>query len=130
MSVRDEMQAIFGQMFDSVFSESVTEFAGEYPGPGVFDPVTETTTSQPVRYSGRGVFHNYEANRIDGINIHVGDIQLIALINEVSDRPAVGHELSTTSVVPILGRPLTGYRIVRVGGDPAGVHHDLQLRKA
>ncbi|KSH58499.2 hypothetical protein AO969_05995 [Pseudomonas aeruginosa] len=128
--VRDEMQAIFGQMFDSVFSESVTSFAGEYPGPGVFDPVTETTTSQPVWYSGRGVFHNYEANRIDGINILVGDIQLIALINEVSDQPAVGHELSTTDVVPILGGPLAGYRIVRVGGDPAGVHHDLQLRKA
>ncbi|EJY6032469.1 hypothetical protein RJ122_005301 [Pseudomonas aeruginosa] len=130
MSVRDEMQAIFGQMFDSVFSESVTEFAGEFPGPGVFDPVTETTTSQPVRYSGRGVFHSYEANRIDGINIHAGDIQLIALTNEVAGRPDIGHLVETAEAVGILGMPAKGYRIVRVGGDPAGVHHDLQLRKA
>ncbi|MGA4816957.1 hypothetical protein ACPA9J_27690 [Pseudomonas aeruginosa] len=27
----------------------------------------------------------------------------------MSDRPAVGHELSTTDMVPILGGPLAGF---------------------
>lgn len=128
--MRNEMQAIFGELFDTVFNESVTAFSGQYMGPGTWDPVTETTTAQPVIYSGRGVFHEYDEDRIDGLNILVGDLLLIALVNEVEDRPKVGHELSTVDVVPILGTALTGYRIVTVGGDPAGVHHELQLRKA
>ncbi|MCY1463978.1 hypothetical protein D9M71_819480 [compost metagenome] len=113
-----------------MFDESVSAFSGQYMGPGTWDPVSETTAAQPVIYGGRGVFYNYDANRIDGVNILVGDVQLIALVNEVADRPEVGHEMSTADVVPILGVAMTGYRIVRVTGDPAGVHHDLQLRKA
>ncbi|WP_376784773.1 hypothetical protein [Pseudomonas nitroreducens] len=128
--MRDEMQAIFGELFDTIFNESVTTFSGQYMGPGTWDSVTETTTAQPVIYSGRGVFYNYDASRIDGLNILVGDLLLIALVNEVADQPKVGHELSTVDAVPILGTALTGYRIVSVSGDPAGVHHELQLRKA
>ncbi|MNG33840.1 hypothetical protein D3C84_1201760 [compost metagenome] len=60
----------------------------------------------------------------------MGDIQLIALVNEVEQRPEVGHLVATAAVVPILGLAMAGYRVVRVTGDPAGVHHDLQLRKA
>lgn len=128
--MRDEMQEIFGELFDDVFAESVTAFTGEYMGLGVFDPVTEETTAQPVIYAGRGVFHEYDEKRVDGLNIKFGDIQLIALTNEVDDRPDIGHLVETTQAVGILGMPAKGYRIVRVGGDPAGVHHDLQLRKA
>lgn len=128
--MRDEMQEIFGELFDDVFSESVTAFTGEYMGPGVVDPVTEETTAQPVIYSGRGVFHEYDEKRVDGLNIKFGDIQLIALTNEVAGRPDIGHLVETTAIVGILGMPAKGYRIVRVGGDPAGVHYDLQLRKA
>lgn len=128
--MRDEMQEIFGELFDDVFSESVTAFTGEYMGPGVIDPVTEETTAQPVIYAGRGVFHEYDEKRVDGLNIKFGDIQLIALTNEVADHPDIGHLVETTESVGILGMPAKGYRIVRVGGDPAGVHHDLQLRKA
>ncbi|WP_176514396.1 hypothetical protein [Pseudomonas faucium] len=128
--MRDEMQEIFGELFDDVFSESVTAFTGEYMGPGVVDPVTEETTAQPVIYAGRGVFHEYDEKRVDGLNIKFGDIQLIALTNEVAGMPDIGHLVETTNSVGILGMPAKGYRIVRVGGDPAGVHHDLQLRKA
>lgn len=128
--MRDEMQAIFGNLLDTVFNESVTAFTGQYLGAGTTDPVTEVTTKPTITYNGRGVFYNYDASRIDGVNILVGDIQLIALVNEVEQRPAVGHLLSTTDVVPILGVALAGYRVVSVGGDSAGVHHDLQLRKA
>ncbi|KWW18807.1 hypothetical protein AS889_04575 [Pseudomonas putida] len=128
--MRDEMQEIFGELFDDVFAESVTAFTGEYMGPGVFDPVTEETTAQPVVYAGRGVFHEYDEKRVDGLNIKFGDIQLIALTNEVAGRPDIGHLVETADNVGILGMPAKGYRIVRVGGDPGGVHHDLQLRKA
>lgn len=128
--MRDEMQEIFGELFDDVFAESVSAFTGEYRGPGVYDPVTEESTAQPVIYSGRGVFHTYSAERVDNINILTGDIQLIALINEVADKPAIGHMVETTDPVGILGWPMQGYRIIRVSGDPAGVHHDLQLRRA
>lgn len=128
--MRDEMQEIFGELFDDVFAESVTAFTGWYMGPGVFDPVTEETTAQPVVYAGRGVFHEYDEKRVDGLNIKFGDIQLIALTNEVAGRPDIGHLVETTANVGILGMPARGYRVVRVGGDPAGVHHDLQLRKA
>lgn len=128
--MRDEMQEIFGELFDDVFAESVTAFTGEYMGPGVFDPVTEETTSQPVIYSGRGVFYEYDTRRIDGLNIQIGDIQLIALVNEVQDRPDVGHLVETVDGVGILGAPARDYRVVRATGDPAGVHYDLQLRKA
>lgn len=128
--MRDEMQEIFGELFDDVFAESVTAFTVEYMGPGVFDPVTEETTAQPVIYAGRGVFHEYDEKRVDGLNIKFGDIQLIALTNEVTGRPDIGHLVETIDNVGILGMPAKGYRIVRVGGDPAGVHHDLQLRKA
>lgn len=128
--MRDEMQEIFGELFDDVFSESVTAFTGEYLGPGAYDPVTEETTAQPVIYAGRGVFHEYDEKRVDELNIKFGDIQLIALTNEVAGRPDIGHLVETTDIVGILGTPAKGYRIVRVGGDPAGVHHDLQLRKA
>jgi hypothetical protein len=128
--MRDEMQEIFGELFDDVFAESVTAFTGEYLGPGVYDPVTEETTAQPVIYSGRGVFHTYNVERIDNLNILTGDIQLIALVSEIAEKPAIGHLVETTDPVGILGSPMRGYRIIRVGGDPAGVHHDLQLRKA
>ena len=128
--MRDEMQEIFGALFDSVFAESVTSFTGEYMGPGVRDPITEETTAVPLIYGGRGVFHEYASERIDQLNILVGDIQLIALVNEVPDRPKVGHLIKTTAVVPILGAPMAGYRVVRAASDPAGVHHDIQLRKA
>lgn len=128
--MREEMQEIFGELFDDVFSESVTKFTGGYMGAGVTDPVSETTTAQPVIYTGRGVFYEYSADRVDGLNIKVGDIQLIALTNEVMDRPDVGHLIETADVVGILGIPAKGYRVHRVAGDPAGVHHDLQLRKA
>ena len=130
MGLRDELQADLAEAFNTDLADAVLAFTGEYMGPGVFDPVTEETTAQPVTYAGRGVFHEYDEKRVDGLNIKFGDIQLIALTNEVAGRPGIGHLVETTEIVGILGIPAKGYRIVRVGGDPAGVHHDLQLRKA
>ena len=77
-------------------------------------------------YTGRGVLDNYDSRRIDGMNIKVGDVLLICLANEVSDKPAVGHQITANDL--ITGLPAT-YRIVSPGIDPAKAHYEIQLRK-
>lgn len=94
MGLRDELQADLAEAFDTDLADAVLAFTGEYMGPGVWDPVNETTTAQPVTYTGRGVLSRYEDSRIDNINILVGDLRLTALANEVTDTPDVGHKLS------------------------------------
>lgn len=127
--MREQMQAIFGNLFDTIFDESVSDFVGSWRRPGSVDPITEKPTEELVTYNGRGVFYNYDADRVNELNIKTGDVQLIVLINEVSGRPDIGHEINTSEVVPILGVPALGYKVINVIGDPAGVHYDLQLRR-
>lgn len=126
MGLRDEIQAGLAEAFDEDLADAVSTFTGAYMGPGAWDPVTETTTAQPVTYAGRGVFDSYDSRRIDGLNILVGDVLLICLANEVTDKPAVGHEITANDLVT--GEPVT-YRIVSPGIDPAKAHYEIQLRK-
>lgn len=126
MGLRDDIQTDLAEAFDEDLADAVSTFTGTYMGPGVWDPVNETTTAQPVTYTGRGVLDSYDSRRIDGLNILVGDVLLIALANEVTDKPAVGHQITVTDL--ITGLPAT-YRIVSPGIDPAKAHYEIQLRK-
>ncbi|MBO9552222.1 glutamate 5-kinase [Pseudomonas sp.] len=126
MGLRDDIQADLAEAFDDDLADAVQDFTGSYMGPGVWDPVSETTTAQSVTYTGRGVLDSYESKRIDGLNILIGDVLLICLANEVTDKPAVGHQLTTTDL--ITGLQAT-YRIVSPGIDPAQAHYEIQLRK-
>ena len=126
MGLRNDVQIDLAAAFDDDLADAVQAFAGAYMGPGDWDPVSETTTAQPVTYTGRGVFDSYESRRVDNINILVGDVLLICLANEVTDKPAVGHEITAADL--ITGEPVT-YRIVSPGIDPAKAHYEIQLRK-
>ena len=126
MGLRDDIQVDLAEAFDDDLADAVSAFTGTYMGPGVRDPVSETTTAQPVTYTGRGALDSYDSRRIDGLNILVGDVLLIALANEVTDKPAVGHQITATDL--ITGQPVT-YRIVSPGIDPAKAHYEIQLRK-
>lgn len=126
MGIRDDIQADLAEAFDDDLADAVQAFTGSYMGPGEWDPVNETTTAQPVAYTGRGVFDSYDSHRIDGLNILVGDVLLVCLASEVTDKPAVGHQITADDL--ITGEPVT-YRIVSPGIDPAKAHYEIQLRK-
>lgn len=126
MGLRDDIQADLAEAFDDDLADAVQAFTGSYMGSGVFDPVTETTTAQPMTYTGRGVFDSYDSRRIDGVNILAGDVLLICLANEVTDKPAVGHQITAED---LLTGELAVYRIVSPGIDPAKAHYEIQLRK-
>jgi hypothetical protein len=126
MGLREEIQADLAEAFDTDLADAMQAFSGEYLGPGVYDPVSEQTTAQPVTYTGRGVLDSYDSRRIDGLNIKVGDVLLICLANEVTDKPAVGHKVTTTD---LLTGELAVYTIVNPGTDPAVAHYEIQLRK-
>lgn len=126
MGLRDDIQADLAEAFDDDLADAVFPFTGSYMGPGVWDPVNETTTAQPVTYTGRGVLDSYDSRRIDGLNILVGDVLLICLANEVTDRPAVGHQITAQDL--LTGQQAT-YRIISPGIDPAKAHYEIQLRK-
>ena len=126
MGLRDDIQIDLAAAFDDDLADAVVPFTGTYMGPGVRDPISETTTAQPVTYTGRGVLDSYDSRRIDGVNILVGDVLLICLANEVTDKPAVGHQITADDL--ITGEPVK-YRIVSPGIDPAKAHYEIQLRK-
>lgn len=127
MGLRDDIQAELAEAFGDDLADAVSEFTATYMGLGVWDPVSETTTAQPVTYTGRGVLDSYDSRRIDGLNILVGDVLLICLANEVTDKPAVGHQITADDL--ITGESVT-YRIVSPGIDPAKVHYEIQLRRS
>lgn len=126
MGLRDDIQVDLAGAFDDDLADAVSAFTGTYMGPGVRDPISETTTAQPVTYTGRGVFDSYDSRRIDGLNILVGDVLLICLANETTDTPAVGHQIMADDL--LTGEPVT-YRIVSPGIDPAKAHYEIQLRR-
>ena len=126
MGMREEIQADLAEAFDTDLADAVQPFTGEYLGPGVYDPVTEETTAQPVTYTGRGVLDSYDSHRIDNVNIKVGDVMLICLANEVTDKPVVGHKITT---MDLMTGQQAAYVVVSPGVDPAMAHYEIQLRK-
>lgn len=127
MGLRDDIQVDLAEAFNDDLADAVSTFTGTYMGPGMWDPVNETTTAQPVTYTGRGVLDSYDSRRIDGLNILVGDVLLICLANEVTDMPAVGHQISAIDL--ITGEQIT-YRVITAGVDPVSTHYEVQLRKS
>ncbi|MGE6562186.1 glutamate 5-kinase [Pseudomonas hunanensis] len=127
MGLREELQADLAQAFNTDLADAVLAFTGEYMGPGVWDPVSETTTAQPVTYTGRGVLSRYEDSRIDNINILVGDLRLTALANEVTDIPEVGHTVAAPDLMDRTKQVV--YMVKSVRADPASATYRVQLRK-
>ncbi|WP_137188291.1 glutamate 5-kinase [Pseudomonas asiatica] len=127
MGLRDELQADLAEAFNTDLADAVLVFTGEYMGAGVWDPVSETTTAQPVTYTGRGVLSRYEDSRIDNVNILVGDLRLTALANEVTDTPDVGHKITAPDLVDRSKQ--VAYLVKSVRSDPASAAYRLQLRK-
>lgn len=125
MPIKSTMQSSFGRLFDTAFAEAVRDFTGTYPGEGIWDPVEEVTTAQPVIYTGRGVLSRYKKDQVDGVNILATDVRLIALVNEVTDKPAPEHIVTAPDL--ITGQPKQ-YRVLEATTDPVGVHYQIQLR--
>lgn len=125
MQIKASMQSSFGRLFDTAFAEAVRDFTGTYPGEGVWDPVEEVTTAQPVTYTGRGVLSRYKKDQIDGINILATDVRLIALVNEVNDKPAPEHIVTAPDLITGQSKD---YRVLEAVTDPVGVHYQIQLR--
>ena len=127
MGLQDKLQTKLAKAFDGKLADAVSAFTGSYQGPGAWDPVEETTTSVPVTYTGRGVLAEYETRRIDNINILSGDLKLIALTNEVTDRPAEGHTITAPDLAD-RSKPVA-YLVRSVQVDPASATYQIQLRK-
>lgn len=127
MGIRGEIQIEVAAAFDTDLQDAVNEFTGSYKVRSVWDPVTETGSETHVTYSGRGVLARYKLRRIDGVNILHGDLKLTALVNEVTDKPAVGHFV--TAPDPITG-VLQSYEVITAAADSAGAAYSIQLRRA
>lgn len=127
MGIRDEIQAELAEAFDEDLADAVSPFTGNYMGPGEWDPVSETSTAQPVTYTGRGVLGSYDSRRVDNINIKAGDVLMICLANEVTDKPMVGHQITVADLVT--GEEVS-CRVERVESDPASAHYEIQLRRS
>jgi len=117
MGIREEIQADLAEAFDTDLADAVLPFTGGITIPGAWDPVTETGGDPVViAYSGRGVFDGFKLDRVDGVNIRATDQLLIALTNETTGIPDIGHKIND-------------YDVVNVQVDPAGAHYEIQLRK-
>lgn len=127
MGMREELQADIAEAFNTDLADAVQQFTGSYTGPGKWDPVTETNTGQKITYSGRGVIDNYADDLIDGLNIKVGDMMLLCLVNEVTGTPAAGHKITAKS---LMSGADVEYTVIKPGIDPVGAHYEMQLRTA
>ncbi|UNM17274.1 glutamate 5-kinase [Pseudomonas sp. ArH3a] len=121
MGMRDEIQAELAEAFDDDLADAVSQIVGSYTGPGVFDPVTEEDTAETITYTGRGVITGFKVERIDGINIKVGDAKCVILSNEIGAVPDVGHAISAGT---------ENYLVHLVAPDPTGATYQLHLRRA
>lgn len=118
MGIRDDLQADIAEAFDTDLADAVKLFTGGVTLPSEqWDPVTETG-GEPVviSYSGRGVFDGFKIDMVDGIKIKATDQLLIALTNETTGTPQVGHKIN-------------GFDVIKVDTDPAGAHYEIQLRE-
>ncbi|EBJ4781937.1 glutamate 5-kinase [Salmonella enterica subsp. enterica serovar Saintpaul] len=127
MGIRDKIQTKVAKAFDTKLADAVNDFTGSFVIQTGWDPVTETGGETTVTYTGRGVLSKYSLNRIDGVNILHGDLKLTALVNEVTDKPAVGHFV--TAPDPITGE-LQRYEVITAATDSVGAAYSIQLRRA
>lgn len=128
MGIRDELQADIAEAFDAAdeLADAVNPFTGSHFVRTGYDPLTEQVTGTELNYTGRGVLAAYALNRIDGVNILHGDLKLIALTNEVTAEPAVGHSITTKDLVSGLQQE---YSVISVKTDPARAAYTIQVRR-
>lgn len=126
MGIRDELQTDIAEAFDTDLADAVNGFSGRYVIQSGWDPVTETGGETVVTYTGRGVLSRYKTSRIDNVNILAGDLRLIALKNEVTDKPAIDHFITAPDLVT--GNP-QDYTVIDVSTDPAAATYKIQLRR-
>lgn len=126
MGIRDELQTDIAEALDTDLADAVNAFSGRYVIQSDWDPVTETGGETAVTYTGRSVLSRYKQNRIDNVNILAGDLKLTALVNEVTDKPAVDHIITAPDLVT--GLPQT-YQVKDVSTDPAKATYRIQLRR-
>ncbi|HEY2455220.1 MAG TPA: glutamate 5-kinase [Scandinavium sp.] len=127
MGLRDKLQAKLGKAFDTKLADAVNPFTGEYKVVSEYDPVTEEEISITVTYSGRGVLADYDISRVDGINIIKGDLQLIALVNEVTDKPKVDHVITAKDLIT---NEQQTYKVINPEIDPAAACYFIQVRRS
>lgn len=125
MGIRDDIQTDIGEAFDNDLADAVQSFTASYTGPGSWDPNTSQNTGSTITYSGRGVFDSYDNRLVDGLNILVGDVLLICLVNELTGIPSGGHIVEAES---LLTGEVEKYRVISPGIDPAKAHYEIQLR--
>ena len=119
MGMREEIQAELAEAFDDEdgLADAVQTFTGGITLPGIWDPVTEIGGEPTIiAYSGRGVFGSFDSRLVDGAQILATDVRLLALQNETTGIPSVGHKLN-------------GYDVKNVQQDPARATWVIQLRK-
>lgn len=126
MGLQDKLQTKLAKAFDGKLADAVLPFTGAYISPGEWDPVEEVSTGGPMTYTGRGVLAKYETRRIDNINILSGDLQLIAITIEVTDRPAEGHTITAPDLAD--RTKSVSYLVKGVQVDPASATYQIQLR--
>lgn len=123
--IKDLLNKHIGKAFDGVLSGAVKEFTGTRKpiktsenavDEWVSDDETETTTTEPITYTGRGVFSGYKEEEINGQTILSTDVQLICLQDEVSDTPQEDDVID-------------GYVVQIVKKDPVNATYKIQLRK-
>ena len=117
MGLREDIQKDLAEAFDTDLADAVQTFAGGVTLPGTWDPVTEEAGPPVViAYTGRGVFDGFKMAQVDGVNIRATDQLLIALTNETTGIPDIGHKIN-------------GFDVINVQTDPAIAHYEIQLRK-
>lgn len=116
MGLRDEIQADIAEAFDGDLADAVQPFTGTREVAGDYDPVTDTTSTTTVTYTGRCVFGGYKAIEIDGQHIRQTDKRLTVLQNEITEPPQVDDMID-------------GFLVVDVSQDPASVTWQAQLRR-
>lgn len=120
MGLKDKLQTKLAKALDGKLADAVSQVTGSYTGPGVFDPLAETTTAETITYTGRAVISGFKVERIDGVNIKSGDARCVILSNEISTVPDVGHRFRADG---------TNYTVHSVSPDPAGATYQLHLRR-
>ena len=128
MGMREELQAELAEAFDNELADAVHSFSGGVSLPSEqWYPVTETG-GEPVviSYSGRGILDSFKVELVDGVNIKATDQNLIALTNETTGIPQIGHKITTKN---LLTGQQTTYDVLKPDVDPVGAHYEIHLRE-
>lgn len=127
MTLRAEIQADIAEAYDTDLADAVTAFTGTREVVGEYDPITGEQPTETTTYQGRGVMGGYSAEEIDGQHILATDVKLSGVLQ--NELLLIEGGQPTTPAEPKVGDAVAGYRVERVGQDPAKSTWTLQLRR-